>query len=1013
MGFRQSLLGMASESKPRRESVGTAEGAVEASTSPGRLAPWRDGYPPVEVRSPVATIGFLAAALALLLAVPAQAGEFPFASQHTPPTDEDGWQAGTCNDPECAPQDPLALGTFYETAAGHPPFGITQFIIRHKTELTHLEPEVDLKTLRVDLPVGLSVNPGATPQCEVGEGQHPDAVTCPAASKVGESIVTVSPEAPLTPPITLPPIPVFNVKPHEHESARFGFSVPNPVIVEPPSDVYLEGDVAWWSDYHEGFTIHVPKAGGLKLLKNRLVFEGQSHVPPGIGHFLTTPSTCFDPSSPQFAHTYSTYARGDSVQNPDPSFPEGSPFAESPLPPGTSPKGCGSIPFNPGLHFDPGTNQVDSPAPATTEVTLPVVEDPTAQETSTMRVAKVTLPAGMGLNPSAANGLQACTDQQFGKGTKNPVSCPAASKIGTATVITPPLPEGPLTGNVYVGEQKSRNPESGEEFRIFVNAVSVRYGVDVRLVGNVFANAKTGQLTAVFDEPARAVTRGGNSDNLPSGLPQVPFTTFRISIEGGQKAPLSSPPTCGPNTTGSVLTPWSGNAPATPAGVFTLAKAPGGGDCPKTLAARPFSPGFAAKPKDDTALAFTPFSTRITRPPGQQEVKGVDITLPEGATAKLKGVAYCSPKEIAAAEGRSGADEQKNPSCPDDSKIGLATVQAGTGDSPLQIRGTAYLAGPYQGAKLSMVVVTPAIAGPFDLGNVVVRVPFFVNPETAQIHPKTNALPDVYAGTKLDIRSIFLNVNRKEFTLNGTNCRKGATAGVVNGGGADPANPTVYSAFQVSDDFQATGCDKLKFRPKLNIRLFGATRRAKNPKLRAVLKARPGDANIARASVGLPHALFLDQASLATICTRVQFAAHECPKKSIYGRARAFSPLLGQPLEGPVYLRSSNNPLPDMVAHLEGQVDIDLVGKIDSFRGGIRTTFGHVPDVPVTKFVMTLPGGKHGLLVNSTNLCAKPVKAVIRFKAQNGKKLRPRSRHTRLRTPCDNRGKRHRKGHKK
>jgi hypothetical protein len=950
------------------------------------------------VRSPVAKLVLLTVALAMLAAAPAQAGENPFAPQHTPPTNEDGWQAGTCNDPECAPEDPLSLGTFYETAAGHPPFGITQFIIKHTTVLTHVEPEVDLKTLRVDLPVGLSVNPGATPQCAA---EHPaECATQEPLSRVGESIVKVSPEAPLAPPVPIT-AQVYNLVPKPGEPARFGFTVeavPDLPLL-PPSDVFLEADVAWESDYHEGFTINVPKVSGVKLLENRLVFDGRAHVAGHPGFFLTTPSTCFDPSSATFAHTYSTYARGDSIQNPDPSFPNGSPFVESPLPPGTSPKDCGSIPFNPGLHLDPGTDQVDSPAGATTEVTLPVEEGATGQETSTMRTARVTLPAGMGLNPSAANGLQACTDDQFGKGTRNRVQCPEASKIGTATVVTPPLPEGPLTGNVYVGTQKSRNPESGEEFRIFVNAASSRYGVDVRLIGNVVANAKTGQLTAVFDEPAKAVTRGGNNDNLPSGLPQVPFTTFRISIDGGSKAALSSPPTCGPNKAISQLTPWSGNPPATPSSEFSLANLPGGGGCPKTLAERPFSPGFTAKPKDNTAKTFTPFSTNITRAPGQQELKGIDITLPEGATAKLKGVPYCSPKEIAAAENRSGAEEQKNASCPDDSKIGVATVRAGTGDSPLEIHGTAYLAGPYQGAKLSAVVVTPAIAGPFDLGDVVVRVPFFLDPETAQIHPKTSDLPDIYGGTKLDIRSIFLNINRKDFTLNGTNCRKGATAGVINGGGADPTNPAAYSAFKVSDEFQATGCDKLKFRPKLKIRLFGATRRAKNPKLRAVLKARPGDANIARASVGLPHALFLDQASLSKICTRVQFAAHECPKKSIYGRARAFTPLLGKPLEGPVYLRSSNNPLPDLVAHLEGQVDIDLVGKIDSFRGGIRTTFGRVPDVPVDKFVMTLPGGKHGLLVNSTNLCAKPVRAVIRFKAQNGKKLKVKH-HNKLRTPC-------------
>ncbi|HET7418347.1 MAG TPA: hypothetical protein VFJ61_12055 [Solirubrobacterales bacterium] len=973
------------------------------------------GKDAVEVRRFVAKIGLLAAMLALLFAVAAQAAENPFVPQdNSHPTPNDGWQAGTCttDTPTCSVATP---GQFYETAAGHPPVGFTQIIVKHKgIEIplvgTTEEPLVDLDTLRVDLPIGLSVNPGATPRCDLAAGAHPDASGCPATTEVGKSFVTVTPEV-LGLPITIP-ASVYNLKPKEGQPARFGFSVPNPVLVAPPSDIYLEADVAYDSDFHEGFTIDVPKVAGVRLLKNRLVFNGRAHGPDSVGFFLTNPSTCLDPNQPAFAHTYATYARGDSLQNKDSDFPNGSPFVESPLPPGTSPKDCASIPFKPGLHLGAGTNQVDSPAGATTEVTLPVVEDPTAQENSTMRSARVTLPLGMGLNPSAANGLQACTDAQFGKGTRNPIACPAASKIGTTTVVTPPLPEGPLTGNVYVGTQDSRDPESGQEFRIFVDAASSRYGVDVRLIGNVVANSKTGQLTAVFDEPAKQVTRGGNSDNLPSGLPQVPFTTFRISIDGGPKAALTSPGTCGPNKATSQLTPWSGNAPATPGSEFTLAKAPGGGDCPKTLGERPFSPGFSAKPKSSEAAAFTPFSTRITRGPGQQELKGIDVTLPEGATAKLKGVPYCPPDAIAAAANRSGADEKKNSSCPGDSKIGVATVEAGSGD-PLKIEGNAYLAGPYQGAKLSAVVVTPALAGPFDLGTVVVRVPFFLDPETAQIHPKTDALPDVYGGTKLDLRSIFLNINRKDFTLNGTNCRKGATAGSIKGGGGDPTNPAAFSSVNVSDEFQATGCDKLKFRPKLKIRLFGATRRAKNPKLRAVLTARPGDANIARASVGLPHALFLDQASLATICTRVQFAAGNCPKKSIYGRARAFTPLLGKPLEGPVYLRSSDNPLPDMVAHLEGQVDIDLVGKIDSFKGGIRTTFGRVPDVPVEKFVMTLPGGKHGLLVNSTNLCAKPVKAVIRFTAQNGKKLKPKPRKNKLRTPCKKQKRKHSRHHKK
>jgi hypothetical protein len=943
----------------------------------------------------VAHIVLLAVALAALLAPAAQAGEVVFAPQNPEPNSTDGWQAGTCNTPTCAPDSPKI--EFFETAAGHPPFGITQFIVRHKTELLHKEPEVNMKTLRVDLPVGLSVNPGATPQCEAEKPKD-----CPLNTKVGESVVLASPEAPLLPPVPIA-APVYNLKPKPGQPARFGFTVeavPDLPLL-PPSDIFLEADVAWESDFHEGFTIQVPKVPLVKLLQNRLIFNGRASAAPGVGYFLTAPSTCFDPTQPAHEHTYSTYARADSLENTDPNFPHNSPFVESKLPPGTSPKDCASIPFNPSIAVDPGTKQVDSPAGATTEVKLPVESSASGQETSTMRTARVTLPSGMGLNPSAANGLAACTDAQFGKGTRNPVACPPNSKVGTVTVATPPLPEGPLTGNVYVGEQKSRNPESGDEYRILVHAFSDRYGVDLRLVGNVIANAKTGQLTAVFDDPPRNVLRGGNSDNLPSGLPQVPFTSFKIDLDDGPKAALSSPPTCGPNATNTQLTPWSalfsGKGPANPSSKFDLASLPGGGPCPKTMAQRPFAPGFNAKPKSDQAKTFTPFSTNITRPPGHQELKGIDILLPPGATAKLKGVPYCPPKAIASAEERSGQAERKNASCPDNSKVGIAKVQAGTGPSPLEIEGDAYLAGRYKGAPLSILVVTPAIAGPFDLGNVVVRVPLFLASETARIHPKTDEIPDVFGGTKLDIRSIFLNINRKDFTLTGTNCRKGETVGAIYGGGANPLNPNAYAPFKVAEGFQASGCRKFKFRPKLKLRLFGKTQRAKHPKLRAVLKARGKDANIRRASVALPRALFLDQASLATVCTRVQFAADKCPKRSIYGRARAFTPLLGKPLEGPVYLRSSNNTLPDLVAHLEGQVTIDLVGRIDSFRGGLRTTFGKVPDVPVSKFVMTLPGGKKGLLVNSVNLCAKPVKAIIKIKAQNGKRANSKPK---LRTPC-------------
>jgi hypothetical protein len=420
----------------------------------------------------------------------------------------------------------------------------------------------------------------------------------------------------------------------------------------------------------------------------------------------------------------------------------------------------------------------------------------------------------------------------------------------------------------------------------------------------------------------------------------------------------------------------------------------------------------------------------IARADGNQELKGVDVTLPPGLTAKLAGVRYCPPAALAAAAANSGVAEAAASSCPAASLIGHADIAAGSGPSPIRIGGKVFLAGPYKGAPLSLAVVTPATAGPFDLGSVVVRVALFVDPRTAQVRAVSDPIPHVYGGALLDLRSIAVKLDRHDFSLNPTNCSQFAFAGSLLGGGANPVDPAAFVPVSVSAPFKANGCDSLGFAPKFFLRLFGATRRAKNPKLRAVLLPQAGDANFGRAAVTLPRSLFLDQSSISNVCTRVQFAAHDCPKDSIYGFARAFTPLLDGPLEGPVYLRSSDNTLPDLVAALHGQVSVELDGRTDSVHGRIRNTFDVLPDVPVSKFVLTVRGGPTGLLVNSRNQCprkhaksgagghgkrahasrargrSKGLRAVARFTAQNGKQanLRPR-----LRTPC---GKHHR-GHKR
>jgi hypothetical protein len=943
------------------------------------------------------------------------------------PAVDSPWQAGTCkkDTPKCSI---ATAGQFFEEAAGHPPVGFTQFIVNTETgPPLGPTPVGNLRTVRVDIPPGFTVDPQSTPeQCVLQPGESP--AGCPLGSKVGTSSVRA------TNPLTgfsqmLPTADVFNIAPEPGEPARFGFSVLG-------NDVFLETDIEWEGDYHEYFTIHatklelgIPGLEVARIAENRLVFDGNGELPGDDGTFLTTPTTCFGPAVPGslFEHVYSTWLRADSYEEPDPNFPNGSAFVESKIPREppefeTSPKNCDSIPFDPSIAVDPNTAQTDSPSGSTVTVNLPEVKNPlkdeASQGSSQVRSASATMPTGMGLNPSAANGLEACSDAQFGKGTRNPVACPAASRIGTVEVDTPPLPDGSLSGPVYVGRQLSRDPTSGEEYRIFVVAESSKYDISARLLGKISADPQTGQLTTSFDDAPLG--------RIPvPGLPQVPFKSFRLELNGGAKAALTSPPTCGPNTTTTVMTPWSGNPPAMRSDEFSLSSLPGGGPCPKTLAARPFGPGFGAGTAKPKAGDFSPVHMDISRSDGNQELKGVDVTLPPGLTAKLAGVRYCRATSLAAAAASSGSAEAANSSCPASSLIGHADIRAGSGPSPIQIGGKVFLAGPYKGAPLSLAVITPATAGPFDLGTVVVRVALFVDPRTAQVHAVSDPIPHVYGGALLDLRSISVKLDRKNFSLNPTNCSQFAFAGSLLGGGANPADPAAFAPAAVSAPFKANGCDSLGFKPKFFIRLFGATRRAKNPKLRTVVIPRAGDANFERAAVTLPRSLFLDQSSIANVCTRVQFAAHDCPKDSIYGFARAFSPLLDDPVQGPVYLRSSDNTLPDLVAALNGQVDVELDARTDSVHGRIRDTFDILPDVPVSKFVLTVRGGPNGLLVNSRNQCprkrngakgrgqgggarasrarhhGKGLRAVAKFTAQNDKKLNLRPR---LRTPC---GKKH------
>jgi hypothetical protein len=498
-------------------------------------------------------------------------------------------------------------------------------------------------------------------------------------------------------------------------------------------------------------------------------------------------------------------------------------------------------------------------------------------------------------------------------------------------------------------------------------------GVLVKIPGKIELDPVTGQITTSFDH-----------------LPEFPFSDFTLKFRSGDRAPLVNPPDCGPHTiTVKVASYALPDNPVDASNNYDVTQGPGGGACPPDSAHRPFAPRMEAGTLNPTAGSFSPFLFRLTRGDSDQELSQVNVIPPPGLLAKIAGMPFCSEAAIAAvptAEG-TGLEEFEHPHCPPASQIGTLSVGVGSGSGPNYFPGKVYLAGPYKGAPLSLVVVTPGLAGPFDFGNVVVRTALQVDPETARVTAVSDPFPTNLHGVLLRIRDVRLRLDRPDTMLNPTNCSPFSVDAAVTGIGGDLLSTADDFLTHVSNPFQVGDCGALAFKPKLAFRLRGGTHRGDHPAFFSRLTARPGDANIGHAIVALPRSEFLENAHIKTICTRVQFAADNCPAASIYGYAKAITPLLDQPVEGALYLRSSSHVLPDLVAKLRGQIGANLVGHIDSVNGGIRTSFDSVPDVPVSEFTLSMRGGEKGLLVNSRNLCKAPSRADVRFTAQSGKPL--------------------------
>jgi hypothetical protein len=634
----------------------------------------------------------------------------------------------------------------------------------------------------------------------------------------------------------------------------------------------------------------------------------------------------------------------------------------------------------PSFSLGSGGRAADSPATYTARLHIPQdgLEDPSGLATSHLEDATVSLPPGLSLNPAFADGLKACSEEQIGLiGTGFPSpsrirfdgdfpDCPDASKIGTVSVDTPLFAEA-LGGSIYLAAQR-QNP-FGSEYAAYVAIEAKSLGIIAKLPARIELDPGTGQITAT----------------LPDG-PQLPFEDIELSFFGGGRSVLASPVTCGDHEVSSALTPWSAADPdrpradeiARPADRLAIDSGPHGSACVSSPAERPLDAGFSAASTAPVAGAESPFRAGFTRPDGSQELDRLEVSPPPGFVASLRGVAYCSEARIAAATAGSGRAERGVPSCPPASLIGTVSAGAGPGATPLYVTGNLYLGGPYKGAPLSAVAIIPALAGPFDLGNVVIRSALEVDRGTARITAVTDRIPPIVGGIPLRLRDVRVRLDRPGWGRNPTSCNAMSVDAAAFG-----SNGAVT---RISSRFQVEGCAALGFKPKLALGFSGApTRRGGHPRLRAVLKARSGDANIRRATMVLPKTEYLDNSHIRTICTRLRFAIRACPARSIYGYARAWSPLLDRPLRGPVYLRSSDGKLPDLVASLDGQIQVDLAARIDSVRGRIRIGFEALPDVPLRKFELTMPGGRRGLLVNNTELCRARPRADVFFRGQNGK----------------------------
>lgn len=821
------------------------------------------------------------------------------------------------------------------------------------------------KDIEVNLPPGVVGDPGATPTCTKEQlKQYGAGGTCSVNSQVG--VVTLAFYQGHEHGATFT-LPVYNIRPPFGTPAEFGFKILG-VLVFIDAKVRDNGDygiTANLSNISEGIDL-----GGSSLTLwgvpadpshdaeryGRNYERGLSSTAPRVA-LMSSPTVC--PSTPLV-----TTMSSDSWE--EPGVFVGSSFDHDASGAPMLLTGCSRLPFEPTIAVAPDTAQADTPAGLTVEVRMPQggLLNPEGLAPADLKNTKVTLPAGVAINPGQAAGLVACQPSEDAVGAEGPAHCPAASKIGTVQISTPLLPDR-IEGNVYI------LPSNPPHLQLLLAASAD--GVNLKLVGNVDLDPRTGQLTATFKE-----------------TPQLPFTDLKLQFSSGAQAALATPESCGSYATASDFTPWTTPYESDVFSIddFMITSGPGGSACAAQL---PFGPHMDAGATTDQAGGYTGFSLLIGRADGQQRISRLQFKTPEGLLGMISKVPLCG--EPAAALG----------TCPAASQIGHTVVEAGPGPYPLvvpqpgQPAAPIYLTGGYDGAPYGLSIAVPVIAGPFNLGTIVVRAAISVDPHTSQLTITTGELPSVLDGIPTDLRTINAVIDRPGFMFNPTSCAPMSFSGT--------ATSTEGASAALSSHFQVGACQALKFRPRFSASTSGRTSRANGASLdaRIVYPTAPlghnqasQQSNIAQVKVELPKQLPSRLATLQKACAAAVFEANpaNCPVASIVGIAKAVTPVLPVALSGPAYFVShGGEAFPSLEVLLQGAgVRVDLTGTTFISKGITSSTFKSVPDVPISSFELYLPEGPHSALAANGNLCRAKLSMPTVFVAQNGAEIHQSTR---------------------